>query len=360
MKTALINAFVALIVFCESTATAAQPDSKTQLARSASIAQGLAACSELLWTNPKYFESLHCAVVTKSNSDFDSGLPDRTSKDGLQQAAKRTQFILVHHDKIDPDAVTSDTLIDWMTSPPGLGGIHRPAKSVLNYEQFSEGNLLLYTLDSTKEGRERYTRTIVLPDDLLPMLASSREWRQTNNKLFAPAKALAKDEVESLRSELKSPNVFIRLCTLLRLAELNLATFEDASSTTSSSKVASDSGALILLLLKHRPVWGKDLVELAIALPSDSPTVEGIALGAAINFLAQDETLLKSAITFQAFRDATRELPADLASSLSYPILSAIGDKVKPLNQSLTIDPNTALARLLAHTRSLHQLSTQK
>lgn len=360
MKTALLNAFVALVAFCESTAPAAPPDSKTQLARSSSIAQGLASCSELLWTKPQDFESLHCAVVTKSNSDFDSGLPDRTTKEGLQQVAKRTQFTLVHHDNIDLDAVTSDTLIDWMTSPPGLGGIHRPANSVLNYEQFSEGNLLLYTLDSTKEGRERYTRTIVLLGDFLPTLASAREWRELNNKLFAPTKSLAKDEVETLRSELKSANILIRLCTLLRLAELNLATFEDAASTTSGSTVASDSGALTLLLLKHRPVWNKDLAALAIKLPSDNPTVEGIALGAAINFLAQDDSLIKSAITFQGFRDATRELPSDLAGSVSYPILNAIGNKVKPLHQPLTVDPSTPLARLLVTTRALHQLSIVK
>lgn len=326
----------------------------------AAVCRGVAYTTELLWQNPSALANLHCASVLEVAIDFDTGLPLQIIDDGTQKVAKRIKFKLQHHDLSDSGVVVDDSFIDWVTGSRGLRNLPRPARAVLDFEPFSAGNLILFSVDPAGEERGRYKQVSLLLQNFFPVLESAREWRKANANFFSPTKSLARDAEKIFREGLKSVNVLVRLSTLVRLAELRLATFEDIAMLAEQSTAVSDTGALTLLLINRFPIWSSDIAALAAKLKLDNPVVGGIALGAAINFLGQDEALLKSALTFQTFRNESPDMPPELIDSVSYPILKAIGDKVKPLHQQLTIDRNSVLARLLVITRALHRQRSEE
>lgn len=360
MKTHLVFAVAGLVCAMLHAQSSGQLAPISQTAGDAAIARGLVRIAELLCKDPDAFGSLHCATVTESNSDFATGLAERIIDEGRFQTAKRTMFKLLHLDEIDPNASTADSFVDWITGSRGLRNLPRPAKAVFNYEPFTTNNLLLFAINPAKEGREHYAPLHVLPPNCYPQLKNAREWRKSMEGAFAPNQTVTKDDLAILREQLKSSNCFVRLCVLFRLFELKLSTFEDATNVLASSKTASETAALTLLLLHQAPTTSNLVADLGAKSLQQPIVVDGVALGAAIHFLDLDEDLIKAAIKYQAFREPGRGLPPKLAASLSYPILSAIGDAVKPLKQPLNIDPNTMLARLLASTRALHQISIDK
>ena len=360
MKLFVITALAMLVGnFAQGQATAQQPAS-SDLAFAAACSRGLAETAEMLWKAPETLTQFHCVTVLKSNYSFDTGMEPKTVYEGVKEFPRRIRFKLAHHEPSAAGTISEDTFVDWITDTVGLRALPRPAKTILDCEPFSANQMLLYTLDPAKNERARYTRIIVLPSNFLPALTEAREWRQAKAKFFAPTEALSVDDADALRSELKAGNALVRLCVILRLTELHLAAFDDAMKVLSCSTSTYDSGALALLLLEYSPEWSKNLQSTALSLPLNSPALEGVAVGAAIHFLAQDGNLLKIATTYQGFRDETRVLPSELVGTMSYPILSALGDRVKPLRQRLTIEPATILARLLVATRALHKIDSSE
>lgn len=326
----------------------------------AAIARGLAHSAELLCNDPGVLASLHCASVTNATSSFDTGIAEKIIDEARVQMPRRTSFELFHLDELDPLTSTSDSFIDWITGSRGFRDLPRSAKSVFDYEPFATNNLVLFAIDSAKEGRERYAQLSVLPPSHYPQFKEARDWRRNQERLFVSRQVASGDELALLREQLKAANSFVRLCSLLRLIELKSFTVDDVTGTLHAATTSPEVAALTLLLLRYCPTTNGRLAELAASSLQAPQVIEGIALGASIHFLDLDEKLLKAAITYQGFRSPGRNLPPELSESVSYPILKSIGDVVKPLGNSLVIPPETMLVRLLATTRSLHQTSQAK